>query len=207
MPRLTLPGVLVLLLALLAPPGASAQDDTTNFLRAGDEVLLRVWPDTTLSGRYRVEADGMAYFPIAGAVSVVDRPVEDVRGELLTAYAELMRNPVVVVVPLFRVSVLGAVRGPGLYYVEPPTTLIEVVSQAGGFTPEADLAGVRLLRGERVYSVNAEAALELGSSDAAVALESGDRIVVPEGSGMDTLRVLQFLVSLATLTASIIRIS
>lgn len=199
----TVPTVLLCLLAVL-PAGGSAQD-TENLLRPGDELLIRVWPDTTLSGRYRVEADGQAYLPMLGLVEVTHTSIPDLRDRLVERYSEIMRLPVVVVVPRFRVSVLGGVRAPGLYFVEAPTTLMDLVSMAGGFTDNAKTQEVRLLRGTQVFGVDAKRALEQGANTAAVALESGDRVVVPTSNRASLIQALQILVSLATLTTIIVR--
>ena len=196
--------LLGLALSLLAVPVRGASQETSNVLRPGDDLVLRVWPDTTLSGSYRVEADGHAYLPMLGPVSAIERGVEDLREELIQRYSEIMRTPVVVVVPRFRVSILGGVRSPGLYFVEAPTTLIDLVSMAGGFTDNAKPEQLRLLRGTEAFGVDAERALETGASTAAVPLESGDRIVIPTGS-IQYLQILQVLVSLATLVTIIAR--
>lgn len=196
---------IVVLLAGLAPQPGVAQESQSEYLRGGDEVILRVWPDTTLSGRYRVEADGHAYLPLVGKTPVVGRSLEEIREELVAEYAEVMRSPVVVIVPRFRVSVLGGVRAPGLYFVEPPTTLMDLVSMAGGFTNTAESEKIRLLRGGRVFGVDARNALRTGSETAAVPLQSGDQVVVPTAGGRG-FRIFQIVVSLATLGISLVRI-
>lgn len=198
------PALAVALLMAVASPGAG-QEETSNLLRPGDEVAIRVWPDSSLSGRYRIETDGHAYLPILGPVPVTGRPVEELREELVVRYSDIMRSPIVVVVPRFRVSVLGGVRGPGLYFVEHPTTLIDVISLAGGFTENAKPDEIRLLRQGQVFGVDAKLALETGAPTAAVPLESGDRIVVPTKGRVDALQIIQTLVGLATLATLIWR--
>ncbi len=194
-----------LLLLTLAVPSVAAAQDNTNILRPGDELLMRVWPDTTLSGRYRVESDGKAYLPMLGAIQVANTPLAVIRQDLIDRYSEIMRLPVVVIVPRFRASILGGVRAPGLYFVEAPTTLMDLVSMAGGFTDNAKTQEVRLLRGTQVFGVDAKQAMETGAATATVALESGDRIVVPTSSRASLIQALQILISLATLTTIIVR--
>lgn len=189
------------------PAGVAAQDDTSNLLRPGDELVIRVWPDTTLSGRYRVEMDGQAYLPLVGAVQVTGRTIPDLREELVAQYSEIMVSPVVIVVPRFRVSVLGAVRAPGLYFLEPPATLIDAVSLAGGFAERAKPEEIRLLRRGEVFGVDAEAAFRGEGDAASVPLQSGDRIVVPAGAGVSFLSVFQTVLSGAALVVSIIRLN
>ncbi len=202
------PGTLLLLILLWAPTPSGAQETGPALLRAGDELVLRVWPDTTLSGRYRVETDGSAYLPLLGEVEVIGRPLEELRSELISRYGEIMQTPVVVVVPRFRVSVLGAVRSPGLYFMEPPATLIDAVSMAGGFAPLAQAEAIRLVRDEDVFGVDAETALRQGGSTASVTLQSGDRIVVPAGGpGVSAFQVIQTVLSAVTLVVAIVRLN
>jgi protein involved in polysaccharide export with SLBB domain len=81
--------------------------------------------------------------------------------------------------PRFRVSVLGAVQRPGLYYVTPANTLYDVIALAGGFRPEARDDRLRVVRENQVIDVNARRALESGEALSGLRLRSGDQVVVP----------------------------
>jgi competence protein ComEA len=69
------------------------------------------------------------------------------------------------------VHVLGAVRRPGLYPVSQGARVVDVVAAAGGFTEEADQAGVNLARlvadGEqvRVPAIGEAPAVEAGGGE------------------------------------------
>lgn len=194
----------------LADPGALvAQDNPTTFpsnrLRAGDELLLRVWPDTTLSGRFRIESNGQAYFPLVGSVQAEGRTAEDLRDELVDRFGRVMQSPVVVVTPRFQVALLGGVNGPGLHWVEPTTTLFDLIVQTGGLTDRAKPSEMVLLRQDQRYTVDIEAALEENRPTAAVPLHSGDRILVPESADVRGIFTgIRFAVQTATLVFTVL---
>jgi hypothetical protein len=68
-------------------------------------------------------------------------------------------------VGLIRVHILGGVASPGKYYISPQTDLLELVSIAGGITPQADLEKIQLRRRdgipEKNYTLNLHHAMEV----------------------------------------------
>lgn len=178
-------------------PAASAQEFRFS---PGDRVLLSVWPDSTLGGTYPVEENGQVHLPLLGELSAADRTVALLRDELRTRYAEDLRLPVVSVTAEFRVSVLGAVRSPGVYWVEPGFGVFELISVAGGLTEHAEEEEVTITRrsGE-AYRIDAARLLVAGSPEASLMLRSGDRLVVPEGRRWNWGVVLQSLTLVATI--------
>lgn len=164
-------------------------------VQAGDVLRIRVWPDSSFNGEFPVEETGFAYLPLIGQIDVGGRSIRDLRVELRHAYGEDLKMPVVTITPVFRVSVLGAVRAPGLYHVDPTLTLLDVISMAGGFTERARQDHIRVIRaGRETVRIRAGRALESGEALEGVALQSGDRIVVPAGSTWLSARnVWQFM--------------
>jgi protein involved in polysaccharide export with SLBB domain len=180
------------------------QTSTDYVIQPGDVLQVRVWPDTSLSGEFPIEETGYAYLPVVGRIEAGGQNLADIRASLRTAYAREMTMPVVTVTPIFRVSVLGAVRAPGLYRVDPTMTLFDAISMAGGFLENADPGRLRILRDGRVIEVNAQAALETGGPIGGVDLHSGDRVVVPEERWTfltwdNVWRMVQVAISVVTL--------
>ena len=160
-------------------PGTDAIDPDQFVVRPGNVLRITVWPDNALGGEFPVEESGFVYLPVLGPVRVGGMSLEALRNQLREAYGEAIRVPVVTVTPLFWVSVLGAVNRPGLYRVDPTQSLFDVLSLAGGMRQDAKENELRLIRGEQVLEINATSALETGEAQLALALRSGDRIVVP----------------------------
>jgi protein involved in polysaccharide export with SLBB domain len=196
---------LIFALAVASTP-AQSQETSPN-LRPGDLVELRVWPDSSLGGSFRVEDGGIIYVPVIGVVAVAARNVSAIREEILTRLSVELQNPVVQVVPLFRVSLLGAVRSPGLFYVDPTMTLLDLIVRAGGFAPGARGDEVRIMRGDQVYQSDLEAILDGRGGGVDVPLQSGDLVVVPAGGGVNVWSLLRGLVQVTTLTLTIINLS
>lgn len=168
-------------------------------IRAGDALRVRVWPDTALGGEFPVENTGHVYLPILGEVAVEGRTLEEVRAQLRDAYGGATRTPIVSVRLRFPVTVLGAVDRPGLYVAEPPQGVFDAVAMAGGFRENAKEDEIRVIRGDTVHRVDGEQALRSGRGGTELPLRSGDRVVVPGGSGISARDVLSVLQSVAIL--------
>ena len=110
-------------------------------------------------------------------------------------------NPQIAVQPLVRVSVLGEVRAPALYPVDHGISLIQLLTIAGGPTPNANLRRTRVVREGRVFEVDLESALT-GSASGRVVLYSNDVVVVPKKTGF-TRETLQFVLGITTTALSI----
>lgn len=166
---------------------AQAPRDTTSLpasgtspLRIGDVLNIKVWPDSSMGGQFTIEETGLIYLPAIGEYRAAGMLISDVRKQLRDLYSRELKFPVVNVTPSFRVTVLGAVLRPGLYYSEPTSTWFDVISDAGGFAPGARQDDVRIIRNGRMIRVNGSQDDVKTLSRLNVAVESGDRIMVPE---------------------------
>jgi protein involved in polysaccharide export with SLBB domain len=107
----------------------------------------------------------------------MDSP-ESLKARLVTGYQEFLRNPSVDVIVLKRVNVLGAVKNPGLYPIDPTMTIADAVALAGGATSDGDRRRIELLRGNGRLDVK----LSDQTRIADLPLRSGDQIFIPERS-------------------------
>lgn len=188
---------------IIFPLAGNAQDTPESAIEAatpqnGDVLKVRVWPDSSLSGEFPVEETGLVYLPLIGEYRVAGRSVASIRQELRALYGRELKSPVVTVTPVFRVSVLGAVQRPGMYYVDATRTWFDVISEAGGFQSNAARDQVRVIRGPTTLNVNAA---EGNQSALGVSVQSGDRIIVQERPlrpWMPILSVIQTVVIIAT---------
>jgi protein involved in polysaccharide export with SLBB domain len=179
--------MLVVLLGIVSSRAAIAQtqiapsaatDSTHALLRPGDIVRLRIWREPDLSGDFPVDEAGTVTFPKLGPFQVSDYSAASLKAKLLESYAQYLRNPSVEVTMLRRINVLGAVKSPGLYPIDPTMTIADALALAGGATPAGDQHHVVLVRnGTRVTeSLSAE------TNIAETPLRSGDQLFVPERS-------------------------
>jgi len=112
-------------------------------LGPGDLFEVRVFGEKDLSGEYQVASDGSIDFPLLGSVEVAGKESNVIAAELAASLAkrDILRNPHVTVrvreATSKRISVLGAVAKPGTLSIVSGMTIVQAVSQAGGFTPLA----------------------------------------------------------------------
>ncbi len=143
-------------------------------LRPGDAIRLEVKDEPTLRGEFTVTGEGQALFPRVGLLPVTGRPFSDVRLEITRAYARELIEPVVITTPVLRIAVLGEVRLPGLFPVDPTHTLADLIAAAGGLAPLADHSRISLVRGGTVI----EGSIDPQSVTLKTRFQSGDQLVV-----------------------------
>lgn len=124
-------------------PGAAAQTPPTDYVVGPQDVLMiTVFNEPTLSGRFTVEADGTINYPLVGRVPVGGTTLRAIQENLTSQLgASYLRNPqVTILVDQFRsqgIFVQGEVRQPGKHVISGNLTLLEALSQAGGPTTSA----------------------------------------------------------------------
>jgi polysaccharide export outer membrane protein len=112
-----------------------------------DVLGITVWGQADLSRDYGVDPDGFIPFPLIGRVKAAGSTPKELAGQLTEMLGKdyLVNPQVIVAVKEYlsqKVQVLGAAEKPGVYYLTGPTTLLEILSRAGGF---ASTAGKQVL--------------------------------------------------------------
>lgn len=148
-------------------------------MRPGDVLRIEVWGRQELTGRFQVDELGNVNYPMLGAISTVGINVAELRDTLRTGLESLFADPFVTIIPLFRLAVLGKVRDPGLYTVDPTLTVLDLVALAGGPSADGNLNGTRLLRGGEEIRVNLRRQSLRGQTLQEMGVRSGDQIIVP----------------------------
>jgi polysaccharide export outer membrane protein len=150
-------------------------------LGRGDALFVQVYEEPSLSGEVVVSDACSVSLGLIGQVDVCGRLVSEVEREIVNRYdgAYLVHPTVAVKVTRFhsqRVDVLGEVAKPGPQYMEGPTTLVEVISLAGG--PRAE----NVVRATVVRRDGSEQIYDLTRMPAApVLLAEGDQIILLPG--------------------------
>lgn len=163
-------------LVLCAPGEARAQTGAARAERIapGDVVRVHIWREEEWSGEFPVSEAGVVVLPKLGPYTVTDREPVELREHLIREYQKYLRNPSIEITFLKRITILGAVREPGIQLVDPTMTVAEALALAGGTMPDAGTERVELVReGLPVQRVNGRA--RIGE----LAMESGDRLFVP----------------------------
>jgi len=175
----------------------------TGTLRGGDLLKIKVYRDSELSGQYLIDAQGNVQIPGLGVVRAAGLDPTQVQERLVEALrARGFRAPEIAVQPLIRVSVLGQVRVPGLYPVDPGVSLIQLLTQAGGPTEVANLKKAQVVRDDKAFNIDLESALG-GSAAGRVALYSNDVVFIPQKHSLFSRDNVGLFATLASLTLSV----
>jgi polysaccharide biosynthesis/export protein len=115
---------------------------STYTLGPRDVLTIRVLHIDELNGAlYPVDLQGFLELPRLGRVHAAGLTIDQLERELAEKASEYLQNPIVsVTVAEFHsqpVSVLGAVRNPGIVQVQGYKTLYEVISESGGLREDA----------------------------------------------------------------------
>ena len=146
-------------------------------LAPGDAIQLAFSREPDLGGDFAVDENGAVVLPLLGTRTVRQRSPAELKRSLLAEYAQQIRNQDVRITMLRRVRILGAVKNPGLYRVDPTMTVVDAVALAGGATEQGKLKRVQLYRDGHVVGSNLDLNARLLPQ-----LHSGDQIMVPERS-------------------------
>jgi len=117
----------------------------------GDVLDVQVFGVDDLSFEsVKVDLNGRFTYPLLGVVSAAGKTPHDLSLEMQASLRRYVVNPVVTIfvkeVALNTVTVLGSVTESGKYKLDGPTTLIDAVAMAHGFTRIADQKQVVILR-------------------------------------------------------------
>jgi polysaccharide export outer membrane protein len=105
-----------------------------------DLLQITVFEHAELNQTVRVAEDGSITLVLLGKVEVSGLTAQELEKKLVALLVEKYFNDAQVTVFIQeyqRVSILGAVGRPGQYEIVGPTSLLQIISQAGGMTAEA----------------------------------------------------------------------
>jgi polysaccharide export outer membrane protein len=157
--------------------------DPNKYLIGPEDVLyIRVWrePDFTLP--VVIRPDGKITMPLIGEVQAGGlTPMQLTKNltELLTKY---INSPDVTVfvtdVRSKKYYIDGEVNRPGSFPLITPTTILEALSNAGGFREFSNPAKIRILRGSTVLKFNYKEVTAGKKMEQNILVENGDHIIV-----------------------------
>jgi polysaccharide export outer membrane protein len=166
------------------PESSAAAVDPSKYLIGPEDILfIKVWrePDFTLPAAVR--PDGKITMPLIGDVQAADQTPSQLTktiGELLSKY---INNPdvnvIVTDVRSKKYYLDGEVYKPGTYLLVTPTTVLEALSNAGGFRDFANTKKIRILRRGKVLPFNYKDVSKGKNLEQNIYVENGDHIIVP----------------------------
>ena len=95
-----------------------------------------------------VDNSGNITIPLLGDIYVAGLTLDEVKEKILTEYKKFIEAPTLVVRKLtFKISILGEVNNPGLFYVPgEKITILEALAMAGDLTGFADRTEIKIIR-------------------------------------------------------------
>lgn len=164
-----------------ATEGGIAEDYV---LGTGDQLSLNVFGSATFDLPVQVDGRGEIVIPKVGTAKVggltLGRAKQVVQGVVGRNFSRSTVDLQVTQLREVRVFVLGEVYKPGSYLVSSLSSLVNVLSLAGGPTAVGSYRDIRVMRGGKpVFSLDLYPLRAEGLGNANVALQSGDTVFVP----------------------------
>lgn len=163
---------------------------TETYIIGPEDVLeITVWRNADLSKVVTVRPDGKVSLPLIGDVEAVGKSAGQLAELIASRLKEYKENPqvsiVVQQVNSYAIYVLGEIARPGKFPLKSKTTLLQAITLAGGFTPNAARNKLVVFRfgdkGQKDIKIKAsyDDIILRDSSPQNIELKPGDTIVVP----------------------------
>jgi len=177
---------LALLLLVVANAVALAEDSNYH-IGPGDALEISVWGDESLGRQVIVLPDGVISFPLIGDIDVTNLTVTDLRKVVTEKISEYVPDAAVTVMVLetnsLRAYVIGKVNRPGEFPITMETSVMQILSMAGGLTPFASRNKILILRHNSSETVsipfNYWQVVRAENIEQNIVLQRGDVVVVP----------------------------
>jgi polysaccharide export outer membrane protein len=167
------------------PATTNSSVPTSLDVQIGFEDLLDIsvfeLPQFSVSSR--VSGDGTITMPLIGSIEVRGLTKKQVEDKIALALAKYVNDAKVsVTIKEYKsrqVSVLGAVKNPGAYYIVSPRTLLQLISEAGGLTADAGSRCYIFRQGSSKVEIDLLDLINNGNQTLNVPILPGDVVNIP----------------------------
>ena len=177
------------------PAGAQPQTVPTTGIQpppgyvigARDTLSVIFWRDKDMSADVSVRPDGMISLPLINEIKAEGLTPDQLRDQVTQRAARYVADPTVSIVVREihsrQVYITGEINRPGAYSLMSPTTVMQLISMAGGLREFAKTKDIIILRNEG----GKQSAIEFNYKDVRngkkltqnILLQPGDTIIVP----------------------------
>jgi polysaccharide export outer membrane protein len=152
-----------------------------------DTIRVNVWHEPDVSQTVMVRPDGYISLPLVNEIHVAGYTTTALQNVLAERFSAFLTNAQVTVTVVEirskRAYITGEIVRPGGFAIVAPTTVLQLVAQAGGFTPYAKRSHIYVLRqqGDKIerFKFNYPEVVQGRNSKQNIVLRSGDTVVVP----------------------------
>lgn len=139
-----------------------------------------------------VNLDGTILFPELGSISVVGETFRDVKAKLRNlidqSYIGVQIDLSLKNLSAKKITIVGAVKTPGTYLVNPFSTISNALAYSGGILEIGTLRNIKLIRNDgKSYSFDLYKLLINGDRSHDITIESGDVIIIDAADQFITL--------------------
>jgi len=182
-----IPNLLLVLLLLTMVTKHAFGGGPEYLIGAGDVLEISVWKDESLSKQVLVSPDRMISFPLIGDVDVSLMTVAKLRKYVAERLKEFVPDATVTVmlseIKSMRAYVIGKINRPGEFPITTDTTVLQILSMAGGLNPFASSDKIIIIRRKDQESIqipfNYNDVQKGKNLEQNVILQRGDVVVVP----------------------------
>ena len=152
-----------------------------------DVLDINVWKEPELSRTVPVRPDGRISLPLLKDVQAAGLTPNQLAAHITQGLTEFIAGPDVTVIVTTtnsqRIYIVGEMMRPGTYPLSPGMTVLQALSNAGGFTQFASTKNIYVLRQENEKHVkfpfNFKEVIKGKRSEQNISLKTGDTIIVP----------------------------
>lgn len=172
-------------LYLVAVLGSVSIIQAEEYIIGAEDVLkISVWETPDLNVEVPVRPDGKISFPLIGDLQADGLTPLKLQKQIAEKLVRYIKDPIVTVIVVEikspKVYLQGQAKTPGTYILKKKTTLMGLLSDAGGVTPMADLERSYLKRDNKTVPVDFYKLLEEGDISQDKILIPGDIIFFPD---------------------------
>jgi polysaccharide biosynthesis/export protein len=164
-------------------PASSTQEGRPYVIGALDVLFIKVWNNSNLTGMVDVRPDGMISMHLIGEFKADGFTVKQLKDDITRRLSDVLKNPEVdvqvVKINSKRYFIFGEVGRQGEFPLVGKTTLLDALSNAGGFRDFANPKKIYVLRGTQRFYFNYKKVSQGKHMEQNIELQNGDRIFVP----------------------------
>ena len=168
---------------------AEVAADSENYIIGSEDILyIHIWKEEHLSRTVPVRRDGIISLPLVDEIKAEGLTPLQLKEILAQRFKEFIGDPNITVMVMeansFKVYLSGQIRNPGVYRLRSETSLLQIISMAGGFTDWANQKKILIIRKEggkeKRITVNYKKIVKGEDPGSNIILKAGDTIIVPD---------------------------
>jgi len=164
-------------------PTAAPVDPKSYIIGPQDILLIRVWREPELSSGVQIRPDGKFTMPLIGEVQAEGLTPDQLSAQVTEALSKFINKPEVTIslqsVLSKKYHITGEVTRSGTFPLVVPVTVMEALSNAGGFREFSNTGKIVIMRGDKRIKFNYREVVKGKNLKQNILLENGDHIFVP----------------------------